>query len=92
MHHAASHFDDEFDFWDRSAPLAEIWESTVREGMDSGEFMPTDIASLFSVITGHVAFYLVLAKQPDEPTISDSAKVILRDDLLRVAKALLIQH
>ena len=90
MHHAASAFRDEFDFWQRSSTLVALWEDTLKKGIEKGEVANVSSTSVFSLITGYTSFYLVLGKEHDEQTLSPSAFNELTTDLMHAVDSLLV--
>ena len=89
MHHAASKFQDEFSFWERSSNLVNLLEDTLKKGIKKGEIANITTASLFSLISGYTAFYLVMAKESDEQSLSNNAIDNLTTDLMFAVTALL---
>ncbi len=89
MHHTASEFRDEFSFWERSSQLVALLEDTLKKGIQKGEVANITTASLFSLITGYTAFYLVIGKEPHEKTLNDTATTDLSTDLMSLVSALL---
>ena len=90
MHHAASAFRDEFDFWQRSSTLVSLWDETLKKGIKKGEVANVSSASVFSLITGYTAFYLVLGKEHEEKNLSATAFNELTKDLMHAVDSLLV--